>query len=53
MKAMVISLKVIFYSTCLVLFAWVMLSYHDIIADNSYPNPVHHPWNFFVVTMDD
>lgn len=28
---------------------WVAASYIDIVADNTRPNPVHHPYNAFVL----
>ena len=33
-------------------FAWMIISYIDIIADNSYRNPSHFDWNFFTVIMN-
>lgn len=31
------------------LFAWFMLSWMDVVADNCHPDPVHHAWNLFVL----
>ena len=49
-------MKVIYtaFMTVLVLWViWVLLSFADIIADNNYPNPVHHEYNFFTVVFGD
>ena len=35
------------YAFAIIVTAWCLLSYIDIIADNCSPNPVHHMWNFF------
>lgn len=35
-----------------VLMLWLGLSWVDIIADNCEPNPVHHPYNAFVVLVE-
>lgn len=32
-----------------VVLLWIFLSWCDITADNCFPNPVHHPLNFFVL----
>jgi hypothetical protein len=45
------------YSALLALLAivacWAVISWVDIIADNNYPNPVHHEYNFFTVVFGD
>lgn len=35
-----------------VLLIWMLVSWADIVADNSYPNPQHYSWNSFVVMSD-
>ena len=35
-----------------VLMLWLGLSWMDIVADNCTPNPVHHPYNAFVVLTE-
>lgn len=34
-----------------VIAAWILTSYADIVADNSTPNPTHHEYNFFSVVF--
>ena len=34
---------------CATLLLWIALSWADIVADNSYPNPQHSEYNFFTV----
>lgn len=47
-------IKVAFYSVVILFAAWFILSWGDIVADNSTPNPVHHPYNLFVLmTKED
>lgn len=43
------ALKKLFLGACLAFDLWVILSWVDIIADNTSMNPVHHAWNFFVL----
>jgi hypothetical protein len=31
------------------LIIWFVMSWMDIVADNCFPNPVHHPWNMFMM----
>lgn len=46
---MVKVLKNTIYLISVIFIIWFMLSWFDVIADNCFPNPVHHPWNFFRV----
>lgn len=52
MKVMVNVLKAIYAVATICLFLWMFLSWMDIIVDNVEPNPVHHPMNFFILTME-
>ncbi len=38
---------------CVVFIAWVIVSWADIVADNCKPNPVHNPYNLFVLLFDE
>lgn len=38
---------------CVVFIAWVIVSWVDIVADNCKPNPVHNPYNLFVLLFDE
>ena len=38
---------------CVVFIAWVIVSWADIVADNCQPNPVHNPYNLFVLLFDE
>ena len=31
---------------------WGIVSWMDIVADNRKPNPVHHPYNMFVLMTE-
>ena len=42
-------LKVLYYAVLFLLIVWFAASYIDIVADNISFNPVHHPWNMFLV----
>ena len=42
-------LKFAYYMTAFLLFAWFMVSWFDIVADNCSMNPVHYSWNMFVL----
>ena len=42
-------IKVLFYTISIGLILWFVLSWCDIVADNTAPNPVHHPYNAFVL----
>lgn len=46
-------LNALFWGVFAGLLVWVFLSWCDIVADNDKPNPIHHPMNFFIVTMKD
>lgn len=37
---------------CVVFIAWVIVSWVDIVTDNCKPNPVHNPYNLFVLLFD-
>lgn len=37
---------------CVVFIAWAIVSWVDIVADNCQPNPVHNPYNLFVLLFD-
>ena len=39
-----------FYGFVFILAFWLILSWVDIVADNSKPNPSHSPYNAFVLT---
>lgn len=41
--------KIIGYGLCIVFMAWLLLSWVDIVADNSTPNPHHSEYNAFVL----
>lgn len=43
------TMKKIFYVICIVLLLWVAVSFCDVVADNSKPNPVHSNYNFFML----
>ena len=43
------ALKNLFLGACVASFLWIMISWIDIIVDNSSMNPIHHAWNFFVL----
>lgn len=38
---------------CVVFIAWAIVSWVDIVADNCQPNPVHNPYNLFVLLFDE
>lgn len=38
---------------CVVFIAWVIVSWADIVADNCKPNPVHNPYNLFVLLFNE
>lgn len=38
---------------CMVFIAWAIVSWVDIVADNCKPNPVHNPYNLFVLLFDE
>lgn len=38
---------------CMVFIAWMIVSWVDIVADNCEPNPVHSPYNLFVLLFDE
>lgn len=38
---------------CMVFIAWAIVSWVDIVADNCQPNPVHNPYNLFVLLFDE
>ena len=45
-------MKAIKNSLCVIVilfWAWFFASWCDVIADNCYPNPQHHPLNMFVL----
>lgn len=42
-------LKCTYVVLFVMLFMWFCLSYVDIITDNCMPNPIHHPWNMFLL----
>lgn len=44
-------LKVVFYALLIILFAWALLSWIDIIADNCSANPIHSAYNLFVLLL--
>lgn len=37
----------------MVFIAWAIVSWADIVADNCKPNPVHNPYNLFVLLFDE
>lgn len=41
--------KVVFYGAFIALCIWFFLSWVDIVADNSQPNPTHSQYNMFVL----
>mgnify|MGYP006978909893 FL=1 len=41
--------KVIGCGLCIVFMVWLLLSWVDIVADNSTPNPHHSEYNAFVL----
>lgn len=45
--------KNLLLSLCVVFIAWVIVSWADIVADNCKPNPVHNPYNLFVLLFDE
>lgn len=38
---------------CVVFIAWAIVSWVDIVTDNCKPNPVHNPYNLFVLLFDE
>ena len=46
-------IKITVYTISVALALWFFLSWCDIVADNSEPNPVHHPYNVFVLMVQD
>lgn len=42
-------LAAMLYIALLILGAWAIVSYIDIIWDNYLPNPTHFKWNLFVL----
>ena len=40
-------LKIAYYAVIILIMGWVAVSWMDIVADNCFSNPVHHPLNFF------
>ena len=47
------TIKIIVYTVCVALMLWFFLSWCDIVADNTKPNPVHHPYNIFVLMTQE
>lgn len=45
--------KGIIYTVGILIFVWFIASWADIVADNSKPNPQHHPYNMFVLMTKD
>lgn len=45
--------KAIGCGLCIVFMAWLLLSWVDIVADNSMPNPHHSEYNAFVLMTKD
>lgn len=45
--------KAIGYGLCIVCVVWLLLSWIDIVADNSMPNPHHSKYNMFVLMTKD
>lgn len=43
------ALKALALFILFVLVVWFVVSFVDIVADNSMPNPIHHPLNLFVL----
>lgn len=37
------------YVILIVLCAWLFMSWIDIVIDNTMPNPIHSPYNFFII----
>lgn len=50
---MIKAFKAIGYGLCIVFMAWFLLSWTDIVADNSMPNPHHSEYNAFVLMTKD
>lgn len=48
-KRILWALKNLVLGACLAFDLWVLISWIDIVADNTTLNPVHHAWNFFVL----
>lgn len=46
-------IKITVYTISVALALWFFLSWCDIVADNTEPNPVHHPYNAFVLMVQD
>ena len=42
-------LKNVCYIISILFIVWFMVSWFDVIMDNSFPSPVHYSWNFFDV----
>lgn len=45
--------KILVYTVAIAMCLWFFLSWCDVVADNSKPNPVHHPANVFVLMTQD
>ena len=52
-ETMLKAFKAIGYGLCIVFMAWLLLSWVDIVADNSTPNPHHSEYNAFVLMTKD
>lgn len=50
---MIKAFKAIGCGLCIVFMAWLLLSWVDIVADNSMPNPHHSEYNAFVLMTKD
>lgn len=46
------AIEVSYYAFNIILLAWILISYIDIIWDNAFPNPQHFSWNFFIVVIN-
>lgn len=46
---MIKAFKAIGCGLCIVFMAWFLLSWVDIVTDNSMPNPHHSPYNVFIL----
>jgi hypothetical protein len=42
----------IYYSACVILLAWILFSYIDIVSDNNSSASVHSAFNFFNILAE-
>ena len=53
MKFFLNLIKYVYITLSIAFILWGFVSWCDIIADNTEPNPQHYDWNLFVMMTED